>query len=222
MFKLKFFGTPQLEGPSGGAPQPGPRRLALLASLAAAGTAGLTRDKVVARLWPEADDDRARRNLSQVLYSMKSELGADLVEGTGILRLDPALCWSDIAAFDAAIAEHRDGDAIALYAGNFLDGSIRGLPHCEDTGCIMEDGHCVATVHAEANAIIQAAKNGVSLENSELYTTASPCWNCFKLIVNTGIRRIYYGELYRDERSKEVARELGIELVDLEIPPPVR
>ena len=41
------------------------------------------------------------------------------------------------------------------------NGSIRGLPHCSDVGCLMEDGHCVATVHAEANAIIQAAKNGV-------------------------------------------------------------
>jgi len=79
----------------------------------------------------------------------------------------------------------------------------------------MENDHCVATVHAEANAIIQAAKNGVRIEGSELYTTASPCWNCFKLIANAGIRKIYYGEFYRDARSIEVAREIGIELVDL-------
>lgn len=85
---------------------------------------------------------------------------------------------------------------------------------------MMEDGHCVATVHAEANAIIQAAKNGVSIEGAELYTTASPCWGCFKLIANSGIRRIYYGEFYRDERSKEVAAQIGIELVDLDIPAP--
>ena len=122
MFKLKLFGTPQLEGPGGVVPQPGPRRLALLASLAAGGPAGLTRDKVVARLWPEADDDRARRNLSQVLYSMRSELGADLVEGTGTLRIDPAQCISDVASFDAAVAEHRDRDAVELYKGSFLDG----------------------------------------------------------------------------------------------------
>jgi dCMP deaminase len=100
------------------------------------------------------------------------------------------------------------------------NGSIRGLPHCEDVGCMMEDGHCVATVHAEANAIIQAAKNGVSIEGGELYTTASPCWGCFKLIANSGIRTIYYGEFYRDERSKQVAAEIGIELVDLDIPAP--
>ena len=96
------------------------------------------------------------------------------------------------------------------------NGSIRGMPHCTDAGGhMMENDHCVATIHAEANAIIQAAKNGVRIEGSELYTTASPCWNCFKLIANAGIRKIYYGEFYRDARSIEVAREIGIELVDL-------
>lgn len=100
------------------------------------------------------------------------------------------------------------------------NGSIRGLAHCEDVGCMIEDGHCVATVHAEANAIIQAAKNGVAIDGAELYTSASPCWGCFKLIANSGIRRIYYGEFYQDERSREVASRLGIELVDLDIPAP--
>jgi dCMP deaminase len=100
------------------------------------------------------------------------------------------------------------------------NGSIRGMPHCEDVGCVMEDGHCITTVHAEANAILQAAKNGVSIENSELYTTASPCWNCFKLIANAGIRRIYFGEFYRDERSRDVAKQIGLELIDLRMPSP--
>jgi dCMP deaminase len=98
------------------------------------------------------------------------------------------------------------------------NGSVRGLPHCEDVGCTVEDGHCVATVHAEANAIIQAAKNGVSIHDAELYTTASPCWGCFKLIANSGIKKIYFGEFYRDERSREIAPQIGIELVDLNIP----
>jgi len=95
------------------------------------------------------------------------------------------------------------------------NGSIRGMPHCDEVGHLMENGHCVATVHAEANAIIQAAKNGVRIDGGELYTTASPCWSCFKLIANAGIRAIYYGEFYRDTRSIEVARQLGIKLVDL-------
>ena len=95
------------------------------------------------------------------------------------------------------------------------NGSIRGMPHCDDEGHLMENGHCVATVHAEANAIIQAAKNGVRIDAAELYTTASPCWNCFKLTANAGIRKVYFGEFYRDRRSIEVAGHLGIELVDL-------
>ena len=95
------------------------------------------------------------------------------------------------------------------------NGSIRGQDHCDEAGHLMEDGHCVRTVHAEANAIIQAAKNGVGIDGAELYTTASPCWPCFRLIVNAGIKRVYYGEFYRDERSLEVALRAGIELVDL-------
>ena len=97
------------------------------------------------------------------------------------------------------------------------NGSIRGLAHCDDVGHLMEADHCVATVHAEANAIIQAAKNGVRIEGAELYTTASPCWSCFKLIANAGIRTIYFGEFYRDQRSIEVARQVGIDLVDLSV-----
>ena len=95
------------------------------------------------------------------------------------------------------------------------NGSIRGMPHCDEVGHQMEGDHCIATVHAEANAIIQAAKNGVAVDGAELYTTASPCWPCFKLIANSGIRRIYYGEFYRDENSLRVAEQLGIELLDL-------
>lgn len=77
------------------------------------------------------------------------------------------------------------------------NGSIYNAPHCTDDGCLMEDGHCVATVHAEANAIAQAAKNGVALAESTIYVTSNPCANCFKLIVNAGIKRIIYAELYR-------------------------
>lgn len=96
------------------------------------------------------------------------------------------------------------------------NGSLPGLPHCEDVGCVIEDGHCVATLHAEANAIVQAAKHGMMIDRSEIYTTASPCWPCFKLIANCGIRKIYYGEFYRDERSLAVARDAGIELISLQ------
>ena len=84
---------------------------------------------------------------------------------------------------------------------------------------MMESGHCVATIHAEANAIIQAAKNGVCIDGGTLYTTASPCWSCFKLMANSGIKRICFGEFYRDHRIFDVAKELGIALVKLEKKP---
>ena len=95
------------------------------------------------------------------------------------------------------------------------NGSIRGMPHCDEVGHLIENDHCIGTVHAEANAIIQAAKNGVGIDGGELYTTASPCWSCFQLLANAGITRVYYGEFYREKRSVEVAKQLGIELVDL-------
>jgi len=96
------------------------------------------------------------------------------------------------------------------------NGSIRGMPHCDEVGHMMENGHCVATVHAEANAILQAAKNGVRIDGATLYTTASPCWPCFKLVANSGCVRIVYGEFYRDPRIFEVAAQLKLELVSLE------
>lgn len=97
------------------------------------------------------------------------------------------------------------------------NGSIRGLPHCSETGHMMENGHCVGTIHAEVNAILQAARNGVMIDGSSLYVTASPCWNCFKAAANSGIVRICFGEFYRDERIFEVAARASIELVHIPV-----
>jgi dCMP deaminase len=95
------------------------------------------------------------------------------------------------------------------------NGSIRGLPHCDEVGHLMENGHCVRTTHAEMNAIIQAAKNGTRIDGADLYVTASPCWSCFKAIANAGVTRVIFGEFYRDERIFDAASALGISLVDL-------
>lgn len=100
------------------------------------------------------------------------------------------------------------------------NGSLRGADHCDEVGHLMVDGHCVRTVHAEANAIVQAARNGVRTEGGGIYVTASPCFGCFKLIANAGIRRIVFGEFYRDERIFAFSKELGIELVHLPEAPP--
>lgn len=93
------------------------------------------------------------------------------------------------------------------------NGSVRGSPHCDDVGHMMEDGHCVRVVHAEKNAIFQAARNGVRLEGSDIYVTASPCWHCFMALAQVDVKRIVFGEFYRDERIFTTAAALGIELV---------
>ena len=95
------------------------------------------------------------------------------------------------------------------------NGSIRGLAHCNDEGHMMQNGHCVRTVHAEANAIAQAAKHGVNVNNSSIYITASPCWTCFKLLANSGINEIIFGEFYQDDRIFEAAKLAGIKLMHL-------
>jgi len=97
------------------------------------------------------------------------------------------------------------------------NGSIRGMPHCDEAGHMMENDHCVATIHAEANAVLQAAKNGVMIKDSELFITASPCWPCFKMLANVGIKKIHYGEFYRDEKIFDVAKKIGIELTHIKV-----
>lgn len=115
-----------------------------------------------------------------------------------------------------ATCDRKHVGAVIVRDRNILstgyNGSIASRPHCDEIGHMMEAGHCVRTIHAEANAIIQAAKHGVAIDGADIYITASPCWQCFKKIANAGIQRIIYGEFYRDERIYEVAKDLGIEL----------
>lgn len=104
-------------------------------------------------------------------------------------------------------------DKIILSTG--YNGSIRGLPHCDEIGHDMVNDHCIRTVHAEANAVVQAARTGAAIEGAAIYVSASPCWDCFKLLANAGIKKIVFGEFYREHRIKDVSMEIGIELVDL-------
>ncbi|TSC91326.1 MAG: cytidine and deoxycytidylate deaminase zinc-binding domain-containing protein [Parcubacteria group bacterium Licking1014_17] len=95
-------------------------------------------------------------------------------------------------------------DRVLLSTG--YNGSPRGMPHCDDKGHEMVGGHCIRTIHSEANAIAQAAKNGVAIDGGTLYTTASPCYDCLKLIINSGIKKLVYGQFYdsRYGMSKKV------------------
>ena len=84
--------------------------------------------------------------------------------------------------------------------------------HCIDEGCLIEDGHCIRTIHAEMNALLQCAKQGVSTEGATIYVTHFPCLNCTKSIIQAGIKRIYYAEDYHNhEYATKFLKQSGIE-----------
>lgn len=97
------------------------------------------------------------------------------------------------------------------------NGSPKGLPHCDEIDHEISDGHCIRTIHAEANALVQAAKHGVSVNSASLYLTYSPCYDCFKMIVNAGIKEIIYGEFYNSRygaspKVLKLAKKTGIKM----------
>ena len=77
------------------------------------------------------------------------------------------------------------------------NGSVLGNPHCDDVGHTMRDGHCIATIHAEMNALLYCAKEGISVKNCSAYVTHFPCLNCTKALIQAGIKNIYYKNDYR-------------------------
>ncbi|MFD1440662.1 deoxycytidylate deaminase [Lacticaseibacillus hegangensis] len=79
------------------------------------------------------------------------------------------------------------------------NGSISGDPHCDDAGHLMRDGHCIRTLHAEMNAILQCAENGVSTRGAAVYVTYYPCLNCTKALIQAGVTRVYYAHDYRND-----------------------
>lgn len=113
-----------------------------------------------------------------------------------------------------------------LYAGAVLvkdqriiatgyNGSPPGLPHCDDVGHLMEEGHCVRTIHGEHNALLQAARQGgTSTAGSTLYTKYSPCIHCTKYIIACGVRRVVIGKVYRNPTALDILKEAGV-VVDI-------
>lgn len=101
------------------------------------------------------------------------------------------------------------------------NGAPAGLRHCEEVGCIREDSAIPSGVqhelcrglHAEQNVIIQAACHGISINGSILYCTNKPCVICSKMIINAGIKKIYYGDGYNDALSDKMLAEANLEVV---------
>jgi dCMP deaminase len=103
------------------------------------------------------------------------------------------------------------------------NGAPSGVPHCLDVGCLREqmgipsgERHELCRgLHAEQNAILQAAHHGVSIEGADLYCTNLPCIICSKMIINAGIQRVYYLDGYADALSREMLAIAGVDLVPL-------
>lgn len=100
------------------------------------------------------------------------------------------------------------------------NGSVTGTEHCsgeDGVGHHLVEGHCVRTVHAEANAILQCSKEGISVKDSTIYVTHFPCLNCTKSIIQSGIKKVIYNNDYRiDEFAKSLLLESNIELIKFE------
>lgn len=100
------------------------------------------------------------------------------------------------------------------------NGSIGGLPHCTEIGCMMIDNHCKRTIHAECNAILQAAKHGVSTLGAVAYITHSPCWDCYKALCNAGIDKIIVDAVY-NQKDWDIINTEASRCQDLVGPPEV-
>lgn len=198
---------------------PRPRRLALLAILAAAGAKGLSRDRVLAILWPESEPDRARHALSQTLYSLKGDLGADVVLAAAELRLDAAQITTDLDDFRTAVAAKEWAGAAKLYVGAFLDGFyLTDAPEFErwaeeERAQLARDG--VRAIESLAKAAADAGQMDVAIDQWRRLTLLDPLHGGFaaaymKALVAGGDRggALAHGK----EHSEEVRRELDSEV----------
>lgn len=122
----------------------------------------------------------------------------------------------------------RGVGAVLVKDRNILATGYNGVPsgitHCGDTGCLRdklkvpsgERHELCRGLHAEQNAIIQAARHGVNIDGATLYCTTMPCIICTKMIINAGIKKVVYREGYSDELAREMISEAGIEVVHFE------
>jgi dCMP deaminase len=104
------------------------------------------------------------------------------------------------------------------------NGAPSGLPHCNEAGCLIhtsknpngeEEQNCFRAIHAEMNAISLAAKNGVCIEGSDIYITFSPCYHCLKILINVGIKNIYYEKPYKIETIQEMLSLADVKLIQV-------
>lgn len=119
----------------------------------------------------------------------------------GSVCMSVARAWSERSTCD----RRHVGCLITTTDGHTLstgyNGSAPGAPHCDDVGHLMHDGHCVRTVHAEANAIAHAARMGVCLNGGVAWCTHHPCPTCLLLLASAGVTTVWYSEEYHEEED---------------------
>ena len=106
------------------------------------------------------------------------------------------------------------------------NGAPAGMPHCLDVGCLVyesrnPDGeieqNCFRTIHAEMNAITQAARNGSAIRDADIYETHTPCIHCMKVLINTGVKTVFYGVPYKLHTIEDLLAHARVKLV--QVPP---
>ena len=145
-------------------------------------------------------------------------------------HLEPRPSWDayfmDIARLVArrATCVRRAVGAVMVRDRHILttgyNGAPAGMRHCDQTGCLRtrlavpsgERHELCHGIHAEQNAIIQAACHGISVRNATLYCTHQPCSICAKMLINVGIQKVCYGESYDDASSRTTLLEAGVEM----------
>jgi dCMP deaminase len=98
------------------------------------------------------------------------------------------------------------------------NGSIPGDEHCEDAGCMVVDNHCVRTVHAEMNAILQCSIHGVNTLGATAYITNMPCTNCAKALIGAGIKEIIIFSEYHDTLAVDFFAKAKVKIKRIAIP----
>lgn len=98
-----------------------------------------------------------------------------------------------------------------IIAGGY-NGSVSGDTHCIDDGCYVVEDHCVRTIHAEMNALLQCAKFGIPTDGAEIYVTHFPCLPCTKAILQAGVKKIHFLNDYRnDSYALDLIKQVGAE-----------
>lgn len=126
-----------------------------------------------------------------------------------LLMMQTALLWSKrstCSRLQVGAVLARDKRIVSIG----YNGAPKGLPHCSHTA--DDDSPCKTAVHAEANVMAFAARNGVSTEGTQLFTTHSPCTGCAQLLVNAGVEVVYYNIEFRDTFGIDFLRNAGIEV----------